>query len=118
MRSKRILIADDNPDGAEVLSRLAERWGHRVLVAHDGREAVLAARMFRPEVAILDIDMPLMDGVEAARALRNREPEALLVALTGLPPALLPERTIESCFDRRYAKPMSAEQLQRLLDEA
>jgi CheY-like chemotaxis protein len=118
MRSKRILIADDNPDGAETLSRLAERWGHRVVVAHDGHEAVLAARTFRPQVAILDIDMPRMDGVDAARALRHCEPDAVLVALTGLPPALLPERTLETCFDRSYAKPMSAVQLQSLLDEA
>jgi CheY-like chemotaxis protein len=117
MHCKRVLIADDNPDGASILSALVAHWGHEVAVAHDGREAVMTAKAFHPEVVILDLDMPLMDGFEAARALRNREARALIIALTGLPPALLPERMLESCFDHHFCKPISAEQLRPLLDE-
>jgi CheY-like chemotaxis protein len=116
MRCKRVLVADDLRDGAEALGALITCWGHQVMIAESGREAVLAAKAFHPDVAILDIDMPHMDGFEAACALRNRESGALIVALTGLPPALLPRRMLEDCFDRHYAKPMAVEDLERLLN--
>jgi CheY-like chemotaxis protein len=117
MRCKRVLIADDNQDGASALSALIAHWGHEVTVAQNGREAVMTAKAFHPDVAILDLDMPLMDGFEAARALRNREAHALIIALTGLPPALLPGRMLDSCFDHQFCKPISAEQLRLLLDD-
>jgi CheY-like chemotaxis protein len=98
------------------LSALISHWGHQVAIAENGRDAVLTAKAFDPEVAILDLDMPYMDGFEAARALRNREAQAVIVALTGLPPALLPERMLDSCFDRQYSKPISTEQLNQLLN--
>ena len=116
MRCKRVLIADDNRDGAVALSNLVSAWGHEVVVAENGRDAVVTAKAFHPEVAILDLDMPFMDGFETACALRNRESNAVIVALTGLPPALLPQRMLDACFDHQYAKPISAEQLKHLLD--
>ena len=116
MRCKRVLIADDLRDGAEALSGLISHWGHEVMIAESGRDAVLAAKVFHPDVAILDIDMPHMDGFEAACALRNRESGAVIVALTGLPPALLPQRMLEDCFDHHYAKPMAVDDLERLLN--
>lgn len=116
MRCKRVLIADDNRDGASALSALVSYWGHVVAVAENGREAVMTAKAFHPEVAILDLDMPLMDGFEAARALRNREVHAVIIALTGLPPALLPERMLGSCFDHQLFKPVATEQLRQLLE--
>ena len=82
----------------------------------NGRDAVMTAKAFHPEVAILDLDMPLMDGFEAARALRNREATAVIIALTGLPPGLLPERMLGSCFDHQFFKPVQTEQLRQLLD--
>ena len=119
MQRKRVLIADDHRDGAEVLSALIAQWGHEVVVVESGREAVLAAKAFHPEIAILDLDMPLMDGFEAACALRNREAGALIVALTGLPPALLPQHMLEdSCFDHCYTKPMQVADLEGLLNGA
>jgi CheY-like chemotaxis protein len=118
MGCKRVLIADDNRDGATALSALVSHWGHVVAVAENGRDAVMTAKAFHPDVAILDLDMPLMDGFEAARALRNREAGALIIAMTGLPPALLPERMLESCFDHQFYKPVAPEQLRQLLDGA
>ena len=116
MRCKRVLIADDNRDGADALSALLSHWGHEVAVTGNGRDAVMTAKAFHPEVAILDLDMPLMDGFEAARALRNREANAMIIALTGLPPGLLPERMLGSCFDHQFFKPVQTEQLRQLLD--
>jgi CheY-like chemotaxis protein len=116
MRCKRVLIADDNRDGASALSELIAHWGHLLAVADNGRDAVMTAKAFHPEVAILDIDMPLMDGFEAARALRNREAHAVIIALTGLPPGLLPQHTLASCFDHQFFKPIPTEQLRQLLD--
>jgi CheY-like chemotaxis protein len=90
--------------------------GHVVAVAENGRDAVMTAKAFHPDVAILDLDMPLMDGFEAARALRNREDHAVIIALTGLPPGLLPERMLGSCFDHQFFKPLPTEQLRRVLE--
>ena len=83
---RRILVVDDNVDAAESLARLLTRlYGHEVRVAHDGPEALAAAEEFRPEVVLLDIGLPGMDGYEVARRLRERPEfeETLLVALTG-----------------------------------
>ena len=83
---RRILVVDDNVDAAKSLARLLARlYGQEVRVAHDGPEALAVAEEFRPEVVLLDIGLPGMDGNEVARRLRER-PEfdgTLLVALTG-----------------------------------
>ena len=83
---RRILVVDDNVDAAVSLARLLARlYGQEVRVAHDGPEALAVAGEFRPEVVLLDIGLPGMDGYEVARRLRER-PEfegTLLVALTG-----------------------------------
>lgn len=84
-RQLRILIADDNQDAAHALSELLQACGHITQVAHDGRQAVDVAETFGPDVALLDIGMPHMNGYEAARAIR-KHPELqamVLVALTG-----------------------------------
>ena len=72
-RRRRILVADDNIDAANSLARLLARlYGQEVRVAHDGDEALAVAEEFRPEVIVLDIGMPGMDGNEVARRLRGR----------------------------------------------
>src|SRR5262249_33866753 len=83
--ARRILVVDDNADAADGLSYFLAMSGHEVRTAYDGREALAAARAYRPEAVLLDIGMPGMDGYEVARRLRQ-EPgleRALLVALTG-----------------------------------
>lgn len=83
--ARRILVADDNKDAADSLAMILALSGHQVRVAHDGRAALSVAQAFRPEVALLDLGMPGLDGYELARSLR-REPwggELYLVALTG-----------------------------------
>src|SRR5262249_34854516 len=82
---RRVLVVDDHWDGAESTAALLRIQGHEVRTAHDGPEALEAARAFRPQVVLLDIGLPGMDGYEVARRLRQ-EPESggvVLVAVTG-----------------------------------
>lgn len=67
----RVLVVDDNVDTAASLAFLFRSWGHDVIVAHDGPEALRAAAQHRPHAVLLDIGLPLMDGFEVARRLRQ-----------------------------------------------
>ena len=81
----RILVVDDNVDGADSLAVLLRLGGHEVSLAHDGPAALEMAQAFRPEVVLLDIGLPGMDGYEVAKRLRTRDAtrNAVLVAVTG-----------------------------------
>ena len=81
----RVLGVDDNTDAAETLAMVLESDGHEVKVVHDAREVVAVADRFRPDVAILDIGLPHIDGYQVARNLRGRAgtAKAVLIALTG-----------------------------------
>src|SRR5713226_132645 len=81
----RVLIVEDNLDGAESLRMLLEALGHRVRVAHDGPSALAAASLDKPDVMLVDIGLPGMDGYEVARRLRQdlELRSLLLIALTG-----------------------------------
>src|SRR5262245_62590726 len=83
-RSLRVLIADDNEDAAEMLAQLVRMRGYQVAVAHDGLEAISSAASFMPDVALLDIGMPELDGHQVAAELRKeRGSDVTLVAITG-----------------------------------
>jgi len=81
----RILVVDDNQDSAECLTMLLRLIGHEVHTAHDGLEAVEAAKKFQPGVILLDIGLPRLNGYEAARRIRGqqRDKGLMLIALTG-----------------------------------
>jgi CheY-like chemotaxis protein len=79
----RVLVVDDNVDAAELLSFALEASGHVTRIAHDGLEALRVADELVPEIAVLDIGLPVMDGYEVARRLKARFPKVALVALTG-----------------------------------
>jgi CheY-like chemotaxis protein/anti-sigma regulatory factor (Ser/Thr protein kinase) len=113
----RILVADDNADAAETLAMLLEAQGHEVAIACDGLEALARVQEFAPHVAFLDIGMPVMNGLEAARQIR-RLPVAAhlrLVALTGWCQPSDRERTREAGFDLHLVKPLSARALEEAL---
>ena len=81
---RRVLVVDDNRDIAVSSSRLLELQGHEVAVAFDGRQALEVAREFRPDVALLDVGLPHIDGYELARRLRGEYgPEVLLIIITA-----------------------------------
>ena len=115
--SRRILVVDDNVDAAKSLARLLKRWGHKVETTFDGPSALEVARSYRPEVVLLDIGMPGMDGFEVARRLRG-EPEfeaTLVAALTGYGQDEDHRRSREAGFDRHFTKPVDPSALQRYI---
>jgi PAS domain S-box-containing protein len=114
---RRILVVDDNTDAAVSFAVLLEHQGHEVATAHDGEEAVAKARVLRPHIVFLDLGMPRMDGLEAAkhlRALSDGEPMTL-VALTGWGQKRDHERTREAGFDWHLLKPIDGNELHKIL---
>jgi len=114
----RILVADDNVDAADSLQRILAFYGYAVKTAYDGRAALAAAGEFRPQIAVLDIGMPEMDGYELARELRRRYGRAIaLVALTGWGQENDRRRSAEAGFDFHLTKPLDPNLLNDLLAE-
>jgi signal transduction histidine kinase len=114
---RRILVADDNVDALESLATLLEINGHEVHTASDGMLAVEVAAKCRPEVALLDIGMPRMDGYEVARRIRAEAwgKNTVLVALTGWGQDEDRRRTREAGFDSHLVKPLDLEVLSEFL---
>jgi signal transduction histidine kinase len=114
---RRVLVVDDNVDAAESLATLLRVERHEVYTAHDGPTALATAEAFRPEVVLLDIGLPQMDGYEVARRLRARAgfEKALLVALTGYGQEEDRRRAAEAGFDAYLVKPADPLALHELL---
>jgi two-component system CheB/CheR fusion protein len=121
MAGRRILVVDDNVDAADGLGRLLSRvWGQEVRVVYDGPAALVSAESFRPEVVLLDLGLPGMDGYEVARRLRG-EPEfadVLLVAVTGWGQDSDRQMSKQAGFDHHLVKPVDLERLRGLLTTA
>ncbi len=114
--SKRVLVVEDSLDSAETLGELLTRWGHEVRLANDGASAVRAAREFRPQVILLDIGLPDVNGYDVAHQLRDEHLGGeILVALTGYGEAQDRARAREAGFDRHLTKPVDPDALQKLL---
>jgi CheY-like chemotaxis protein len=115
--SRRVLIVDDSEDGAESLSMLLRLAGHQTWKAHDGLEAFQAAKRIRPDVVLLDIGLPRMNGYEACRKIRN-EPwgkDLVLVALTGWGQEEDRLQSREAGFDAHLVKPVDLDVLLEFL---
>jgi len=110
---RRILIVDDNVDAAVALASLLKKYGHDVLEVHDGTEAIKAFEGFRPEIVLLDIGMPGMNGLEVARRLRqrNRSPRVLIIAITGWGKTEDEAVSREAGFDLHLVKPVEEAEL-------
>lgn len=113
------LIADDNADAAESLGLLLKMEGHCVHLAHQGEQALELANQVRPDVAVLDIGMPLMDGFEVARQLRSQpwSQSMFIVALTGWGHQEDRRRSKEAGFDEHFTKPLDPMVLVRRVNE-
>ena len=116
-RPKRVLIVDDNLDGTRVLARILRVRGHEVRVAHDGPSALEEARADPPDVVLLDIGLPGMDGYEVAGRLRELEgpDRSLLVAVTGYGQEEDRRRSREAGFDHHLVKPVDPKSLEEFL---
>jgi signal transduction histidine kinase/ActR/RegA family two-component response regulator len=115
-----ILIVEDNEDGRESLRELLELWGHHVSVAGNGPEGVEMAFSIRPEVALIDIGLPGLDGNEVARRIRELlgGDDIALIAMTGYGQPEDRRRALQAGFDRYLVKPVDPAELSRLLGEA
>lgn len=113
----RVLVVDDNVDSAETLSELLPLWGHDARLAHDGPQALEVARAFQPEVVLLDIGLPGMDGFEVARRIRAEKiPVRQLLAMTGYGEDEDRQKAKDAGFDGHLVKPVDPDALQKLLE--
>ncbi|MFC7516702.1 ATP-binding protein [Herbaspirillum sp. GCM10030257] len=118
-KAVRVMIVDDNADAAQMLAMLIEALGHQVLVEHHPRRALERAQIETPDVFLLDIGLPDMDGNELARRLRM-QPEttkAILIAVTGYGQEQDRDAALNAGFDHYFAKPMDSAKLASLLAE-
>jgi signal transduction histidine kinase len=115
--ARRILLADDNRDALETLARLLQLGGHEIYKAMDGVQALEAATRVRPDLVLLDIGMPGMDGYEVARRIRSQPwgRSATLVALTGWGQESDRKRSRDAGFDTHCIKPLDPQRLSMLL---
>jgi signal transduction histidine kinase/ActR/RegA family two-component response regulator len=112
----RVLVVDDSKEAAQSVALLLRRWGHDVRVAYDGQAALDEVQARRPDVVLLDIGMPGLDGYEVARRLRQTEADKLvLVALTGYGQEEERERARQAGFDYHVLKPVEPGDLKDLL---
>jgi CheY-like chemotaxis protein len=112
-------VVDDNADAASTLDMLLRSLGHETCVVHDGTAALKMANQFRPDVVLLDIGMPGLDGYEVARRLRAMQKGATfrIVAITGWGQEADRQKSREAGFDVHLVKPVEPTDLVRVLDE-
>jgi signal transduction histidine kinase/ActR/RegA family two-component response regulator len=117
-RCRRILVADDFPQSAAILARLLRQDGNEVYIAQDGIEAVETAAEFRPDVAVLDLAMPKLDGFDVARMIREQPwgRHIFLIALSGWGQQLDRQRTKDAGFNAHLTKPAKYETLMEILN--
>jgi PAS domain S-box-containing protein len=118
----RVLVVDDNEDAAEVLARCLEALGYEVRTAHDAPTAMTAAKEFSPDIGLIDIGLPVMDGYELARRLQESQEDrsqgrqsAHLIALTGYGQVKDRERSREAGFYEHLVKPVDIDRLAEIL---
>ncbi len=115
---QRILVVDDNRDSATSLAMMLTMMGNETQTAHDGLQALDVAAAFRPDVMLLDIGMPKLNGYEVCRHIRQQvwATDMVIVALTGWGTEEDKRRSLEAGFDSHLVKPVLADDLEKLLD--
>jgi signal transduction histidine kinase/CheY-like chemotaxis protein len=116
-KPRRILVVDDNVDQVQSLARLLKLQGHEVQIAHDGQNAVAAAAAFVPDLALVDIGLPVMNGYQVARRIREHPglEDVVLVAQTGWGQEEDRRRSREAGFNHHLVKPVEIGVVQELL---
>jgi PAS domain S-box-containing protein len=118
--TRRVLVVDDNADALETLARMVRLLGHEVCTAADGVEAVDAVDCFEPDIVLMDLGMPNLNGYEAARQIRGRPDgfKGLLVATTGWGQDEDKRRAREAGFDEHLIKPVDVAVIKRILENS
>lgn len=105
-RAVRLLIVEDNDDTAQVLRWGLEQLGYAVEIAHNGPVALRLAQSFQPDVAVLDIGLPIMDGWELAKRLRTHRTGLHVIAVTGYADDDHRQRSMDAGFSEHLTKPV------------
>ena len=113
--SRRILVVDDNVDAAQMLKVLLSSDGHDVTVAYEPKAAIQTAEEFGPQVVLLDLGLPEMDGYEVCQRLRINFPDILLIAVTGWSTPEDRQRSLEVGFDYHLVKPVELDELNEVI---
>lgn len=116
--SRRVLVVDDNWDVAAMLTALVKLVGYDVRTAHDGADAVEQAEEYRPHIILMDIGMPRLSGLDAARRIRRQPAGASvrLIAITGWGQEMDRQRSKEAGFDLHLVKPVEMDELFKVLE--
>ena len=117
-RRAKVLVVDDNFDAAELVGMLVEQGGHQPLIVGSAREALAAATEMTPDVALIDIGLPDMNGYELTRKLRAQPALAncRFIAVTGHTSASAVARSIAAGFERHLSKPVNAADLLAVIE--
>ena len=115
----KVMVVDDNHEAANSMGMLVEAFGHEVRTAFDGEEAFVVARAFHPDVMLLDLSMPRMDGYEVCRRMRLQPwgTKITMVAVTGWGQAEARTKTALAGFDLHFVKPVAPDLIASTLEE-
>jgi len=115
--SRRVLVVDDNTDNAELLKILLDEEGHETFMAHDGVEGLAAAERLRPDVVLMDLGLPRIDGFDACRRIREQPwgKQVLMIAITGWGQDVDRRKSQEAGFDHHLVKPVDANDISALM---
>jgi CheY-like chemotaxis protein len=118
-RCRRVLVVEDNQDAQEALRCLLELWGHEAIVAVDGTSGIQCALAHRPDVALVDLGLPTLDGYEVAKQIRAAlgTSSPLMIALTGYGAPEQRAQALAAGFDLHLVKPVDPDRLATLLEE-
>jgi CheY-like chemotaxis protein len=112
----KVLVVDDERDNADTNVVLLRLWGHEAEAAYSAEDAIAKAKTLDPDVVLMDIGLPVMNGFDLARELRKCCPEAKFLAITGYTRADIVRRARESGFERVLIKPASAKAIKDAVD--
>jgi CheY-like chemotaxis protein len=115
--ARRVLLVDDNEDAVGLLEDVLQTFGYATRIAFDGPSALEIAGEQRPEVAVLDIGLPVMDGYELAQRLREQLPGIALIAVTGYGQDEDQRKAGAAGFSRHFVKPVQIGHLRAAIDE-
>ena len=112
---RKVLVVDDNVDAAKSMSMMLRLLGNETRTAHDGLQAVATTREFQPDVILMDLGMPRVDGFEATRRIRTFDPRVRIIALTGWGQEQDREKSRSAGCDGHLVKPVELPELRQVL---
>jgi len=113
----RVLVCDDNRDAADAAVTLLQIWGHQAMTAYSAAQCIAVAKVFNPDIVLMDIGLPGKDGFAVKRELGEYCPAARIVALTGFTQADIARQARNDGFADHLTKPVEADELKHVVDD-